>query len=328
MRPERHQVDRRDARRPEVHERMIVGRGCRHERRARLPGGRARDRARLDAGGEHREVADASGAVDARRVPVHLIERAGESIDQPRLPVEVVHAEDAVGRQMRLRRLHRSGREQVALEAEGGLPCQERQRVRQREQDHVVAIGRPLEERPAVGDVHVDARVVVRMLRIELDPQLVEVGVDLDRIDTLRAVGQSDGHIATRSGADDEHPARRMDRALVRREVQRLAHASLRDRFDGLVRDPVDGHQVRAVRDRESRDLVVRRPRRTRRERLRAQHDAERDHRHPHDPARTGQPEHDEADPHHDRPCDRWRPEERQRRERADPDDAPMMSSR
>ena len=72
--------------------------------------------------------------------------------------------------------------EQVALEADGRLSLQKRQRVGEREQDGVpVAVGL-LEERPAIADVGDDAGVVVGAVGVA-PAEVEEVTVDLDRVD-------------------------------------------------------------------------------------------------------------------------------------------------
>ena len=246
---------------------MVVGRGRRHRRRRSARQRRRRTSTALDSTlvVSTAKCPTRPMRVDARRVPVHLVERAGQAIDQPRLAVEVVHREDPARRQVRLRRLHRSRREQVALETQRRLARDERERVRQREQDQVVALVRALEERAAVGDVHVDPRIVVRMLGIELASR------------ARRGAGRS----RPRRRARRRWPARWRRRRRCRRRRSSTGAATVPARsygvkysgslarrcamrLDRLMRDPVDGHLVRAVGDRERRDLVVRRPRRVR----------------------------------------------------------------
>ncbi len=119
---------------------------------------------------------------------VGRVERPGQAIDQPLLAVVVVHGERAIGLQVGARLLHRLAREQVALEPKRGLAADERQRVGQREQDQVVLLVGPLEERPPVVDVDADARVVVGSLGVTLGADLLQPRIDLDRVDVLGAL--------------------------------------------------------------------------------------------------------------------------------------------
>ena len=49
---------------------------------------------------------------------VHLLQRAGQPIDEPLLAVIVVFAEGSIRREMRTRRLHGLRRKEIALQAQ------------------------------------------------------------------------------------------------------------------------------------------------------------------------------------------------------------------
>ena len=176
-------------------------------------------------------------------VPEAGLDRVGQPVAEPGRAVVVVHGEQPVARvQVRLRRLHRLEREQVALQPERGLPGHQGQRVGQREQDHVVLRVRLLQEGPAVVDVHGDPGILVGMVRVQPPAQLVELGIDLHRVDVLGAVQQGVGHVVAGTGADDQDVVQRVRGSVqVRLGVDLL---QLAGRDDVLVRDPVDADGV------------------------------------------------------------------------------------
>ena len=184
---------------------MIVGRGLR--RRAVLhPRCLAGDIGRREAHGQDRlRPSQRAGlaAVDARRMPERLRERGRVAFEHIR-PVVVVHGERSTLLQVIADRTHRLQREQVALQTEPALPRDERQRVGQGEQDEVVASVGPLQERPAVVDVDRHPRVLVRMLRMQVAAEPLQHGIDLHRIDVLRAVGERQGDVVPAAGPDDQ----------------------------------------------------------------------------------------------------------------------------
>ncbi len=177
--------------------------------------------------------------------------------------------------------------EQVALETYRRLALEQRERVRQGEQDRVPPpIGR-LEECPTVGDVCVDARVVVGPVRVGA-ADVEEVPVDLHGVHRGRPAGEGDGDVVARAGADDQDLPGRVGReALVHRLVERVADGS--ELQPG--RDPVDlGDDSTCVGDRFGVNLVVRRPRRVLLRRLDAESDDEKHERHDDGSDLTGSP--------------------------------------
>ena len=94
---------------------------------------------------------------------------AGETVPQPDLPVEVVHRERAVRREVGAGALDRLLGEQVALEPDGRLSGDEGDRVRQRQQDQVVvAVGLLEEGAPVVADNETaSARGLAAQARLE-----------------------------------------------------------------------------------------------------------------------------------------------------------------
>ena len=137
----------------------------------------------------------------------HVGERRRVTINEPRLAVVVVHREGAAVGEVIAVRLDGFGREEVALQAHRRLALEQGERVGQGEQDRVpLLIGR-FEERSTVGDVGVDARVVVGA--VGMRPADVEqVTVDLHGVHGRRPAGQGDGHVVARPGADDQHVSR------------------------------------------------------------------------------------------------------------------------
>ena len=65
--------------------------------------------------------------------------------------------------------------------------------------------GRVLDVRAAVVDVHVDPRVLVRVVRVELPTQGLDLGIDLYGVDALRPLRQRDRDVVPGAGADDQH---------------------------------------------------------------------------------------------------------------------------
>jgi hypothetical protein len=99
------------------------------------------------------------------------------------------------------------------------------------------------------------------MLRIELLAQRVQMWIDLDGVDALRALAERDRYIASRSGADDQHPAQRVVWiAFIGCEVQRLGLTTHLERFDHLMGDPVHADVVLPTGTRVGPHLVVGRP--------------------------------------------------------------------
>ena len=98
-----------------------------------------------------------------------------------------------------------------------------------------------------------------------LAPQPHDDGIDLDRVDALRAVLQRRGHVGARARAEDQHVLEAVAEHLVRPLVEVLL---LPDRRHRLVEDVVHLHHgFLALRVRG--DLVVRRPQRVARQPVR-----------------------------------------------------------
>ena len=116
---------------------------------------------------------------------------------------------------------HRLSGEQVALEPEARLARDQCERVGKGEEDEVVPTVGALEERAPVVDVDVHPRVAVRMIRVQLLPQLVEAWVDLDSIDPPRTALERAGDVVAGSRAHDQHLIERPHGHTV---VNRLVH--------------------------------------------------------------------------------------------------------
>ena len=95
--------------------------------------------------------------------------------DEPFLAVVVVDDEHAVGGQVVAHRLERLLGEQERLEPDVRGRADEGQRVRQREDDEVVLLVRVAQERAAVVDVDGDPRILVRVVRVEVDAELLDL---------------------------------------------------------------------------------------------------------------------------------------------------------
>ena len=145
-----------------------------------------------------------------------VLQRGRIAIDEPRFAVVVVHRERATVGEVVAVRLHRLGGEQVALQTHRRLPLEQRQRIRQGEQDRVPPTVGPLQERPSVGDVRGDAGVVVGAVGM-CPSDVEEVAVDLHGIDGCRAAGEGDGDVVARAGADHQDGARRVGGRCARR---------------------------------------------------------------------------------------------------------------
>jgi hypothetical protein len=120
--------------------------------------------------------------IEARLVAEDGLHGARQTREHDR-EVVVVDGEHAPGLQVVLHGIERLDREQVALEPERRLPRHQRQRVRQREQDQVVARVGVLQERAAVVHVLGHTRVVVGVVRVPFLPDPLQHRVDLHGVD-------------------------------------------------------------------------------------------------------------------------------------------------
>ncbi len=147
--------------------------------------------------------------------PNACVERGGVPLEDVG-PVVVVHGERAARGQVIADGPHRVQREEVALQAQPALPRDERQRVRQREQDQVVPLVRPLQERATVVDVHAHPRVLIGMVRMQVAPQPLQDGIDLDGVHVTGAVRERERHVVPAPGPDDQDIARSGGQVRVR----------------------------------------------------------------------------------------------------------------
>ena len=251
----------------QVRERIVVGRlAHRHG-----PPVRAAVDVGPGPGGEHRlsPPSECVAHLDAGTLAVHVGERAGVAIAQPALVV-VVHRECPARPQERPHVLHRLLREQVVLQPQHALPRKQRQRIRQREHDQVVLAVRVLRKRAAVVDVDADAPARIRVVRVVLAPEPLDLRVDLDGVDVLRALRERDRDVVPVAGSHDELVVRGAADVAVGKEVEGLDPMQRAHRIRGLVRDVVRGDRQRPVRGHAAHgrmslhvlggDLVIRRP--------------------------------------------------------------------
>ena len=193
-----------------VEERPIVGGLCRRRPRdhrhrrdgvaGRRCAGKRRDGRSV---GEHRFIAVED--VQDRLRPEGRAEHRIDLRHQPGLAVVVVQNEDPVRTQVISNGLEGFDREQERLEPQVSRGTDERERIRQREDDHVVVLGRGSQECPAVVDIPAHARVGVWPQGMLVHADLLDCRVYLDGIDVLGPVLQSHRDIVAGPGPDDQH---------------------------------------------------------------------------------------------------------------------------
>ena len=250
-------VERRDCPGRQVRERVVVGRLGDLDllpRRLAVDG-------RAGTGGEHglATVRERIADLHAGRLSVDIRERARVAVAEPRLVV-VVHRECSAGLEQLLHAFHRLLGEEVVLEPQHALPCEERERVGQREDDQVVAVVCVLHVGAAIVDVFRHARVLPRMIRVVLTAEPLDLRVDLDCVDVLRAFRERDRDVVAVTGADDQDVVELL-RVTVREEVETLDLAQRLDAVRRLVRHVVRGNREHAVRadPRDARLVLIRR---------------------------------------------------------------------
>ncbi|MFN8518307.1 MAG: hypothetical protein U0667_02710 [Chloroflexota bacterium] len=218
----------------------------------------ARDQAVRDGG--HDAVV---GAQEGRRATERVLEHRGDLGHQPWLAVVVVEHEDAVVAQVVGDRLERLLGEQERLQAHVRGLADQRQRVRQGEDDDVVLLVGAAQERAAVIDVAVHPWVVVGLVGVVLDADLLDARVDLHRVDALdvRVVGEQQRHVRARPGAHHQRGLEGVTREpLVDLVVERLLLAG--HAMESLMRDAVDVDGLEAAGHAavDHGDAVVGRP--------------------------------------------------------------------
>ena len=98
------------------------------------------------------------------------------------------------------------GREQERLEAQVRGGADQGQRIRQGEDDEVVLLGGAPQEGAAVVDDPGHAGIVVRAVRMVANADLLDLRVDLDRVDVARAMLERDRDVRAGARADDQDP--------------------------------------------------------------------------------------------------------------------------
>ena len=80
---------------------------------------------------------------------------------------------------------------------------------------------RGLEERARVPEGHLDPRVVVGVLEVELAPEREDRGIDLDGVHLALRAAERRAHVVSGARSDDEdRPRRKLGLARVRRVVE------------------------------------------------------------------------------------------------------------
>src|SRR5439155_3242583 len=95
--------------------------------------------------------------------------------------------------------------EEVALEPQCRLALHQREGVGQREQDQVVLPAGSLEEGATVLDVLMHPRVGVDVIGVVQLAELIQLRVDLYRVDALCSPREGDAGVVPTTGTDDEH---------------------------------------------------------------------------------------------------------------------------
>ncbi len=238
---QREEVQRRDGTAAEIRERPIVRR-----RRHRVGGGERRLASLVlgpEGDGDHRLTPDVLHLVHARCVAERGGDGARVAVDEPVLPVVVVHREAAPLHEVAPHRGHGLFGEQVALETDRAAPGEQDERVGEREEDEVEACVRAFEKCTSVIDMCRDPRIVVRPVRVDTSTEIEDLGIDLDGIDVGGSHLESDGDVVAGARPDDEHPlggAGSMPEALVGKCVLRVVAQSTLDATRHLVGDAVD----------------------------------------------------------------------------------------
>ena len=150
--------------------------------------------------------------------------------DEPWLAVVVVGDEHAVRLQDAPDVLERLAREQKALQTDARETRVQDQRVDERVDDEVVPSVRPAHEAAAIVDVHGDARIRVRLVRMIAPAQIVDGRIDLHGVDMLHAVTKRGGDVVSGPGADDQHVGEGSTAGIAVQQVrQRVGRSGLVD---------------------------------------------------------------------------------------------------
>ena len=114
------------------------------------------------------------------------------------------------------------------------------QRINQGIHDKIVLFVGGLDVVTAVIEMFGDARISVRLVRVIIDPDLADYGIDLHRIDVLHAVLQGMRQVVARAGADHHHILERRARGVLLEEMDdRIERAGLVERHHHLVADGI-----------------------------------------------------------------------------------------
>ena len=108
------------------------------------------------------------------------------------------------------------------------------------------------QEGPSVVDVHAHARVLVRMVRVQVASQPLQHGVDLHGVDVRRPFRQRQRHVVAAARSHDQDVTGAGRQMRVRVGVERLLGEQDRQGRHGLVRAVVhaDRHPTVATRPR------------------------------------------------------------------------------
>ena len=93
------------------------------------------------------------------------------------------------------------------------------QRIDERVDDEIVFLIGRAQEMASVIEMRHDARIAVRMIGMVVAADVLDDGVDLDRIDVLGAEFQRVGEIVARPRADDEHVLKGLAAAVLLQQM-------------------------------------------------------------------------------------------------------------
>ena len=209
-RDDRHVLER-DGPDTQVHERPVVGRGLRHDPLPGRPPRGAVQTLGILADRHRRESATLGavgielGGVEARRRAERALQRGGQAIHEPVHPVVVVDGEHTARLQVLAHGLERLFGEEVALEPDRRLSTHERQGIGEGEENQVVLLLGALQERPTIVRDAADARILVRVVGMELCTELLELRIDVHGVDVAGALQERDRDVATAAGPRSGH---------------------------------------------------------------------------------------------------------------------------
>src|SRR5262249_26228006 len=109
--------------------------------------------------------------------------------------------------------------EKKALETDIGVATVQDQRVHAAVHDQVIFAVGGAQEMPAVVKVTDDSLVLVRVVGVGADADVLDHGVDLDRVDAFPAKAQRVSDVVARAGADNQDISKRRTAAVLLQQM-------------------------------------------------------------------------------------------------------------